>query len=116
MWHFKLNEALWAYRISPRLATGTTPYALTYGHDAILPVELSINSLRVVEQSGLFSVEYSQPMRQELEDLEEVPLDAHNILTAHRKILPSEPIINELDKKHSSEWRVSLTDRVASWN
>ena len=28
MWHLKLNEALWAYRTSPRSATGTTPYAL----------------------------------------------------------------------------------------
>ncbi|KAM2386308.1 hypothetical protein ACFX1X_038800 [Malus domestica] len=45
MWHLKLNEALWAYRTSLRSATGTTPYALTYGHDAMLPVELSINSL-----------------------------------------------------------------------
>lgn len=44
MWHLKLNEALWAYRTSPWSATGTTPYALTYGHDAMLPVELSINS------------------------------------------------------------------------
>ena len=70
MWHIKLNEALWAYRTSPRSATGTTPYALTYGHDAILPVELSVNSLRIIEQSSLFGAEYSQAMRQELEDLE----------------------------------------------
>ncbi|KAM2498199.1 hypothetical protein PS1_040490 [Malus domestica] len=45
MWHLKLNEALWAYRTLLRSTTGTTPYALTYGHDAMLPVELSINSL-----------------------------------------------------------------------
>ena len=45
MWHLKLNEALWAHRTSPRSATGMTSYALTYGHDAILPVELSVNSL-----------------------------------------------------------------------
>ena len=72
MWHFKLNEALSAYRTSPRSAMGMTPYALTYAHDVILPVELSINSLRVIEQSSLFSAEYNQAMRQKLEDLEEV--------------------------------------------
>ena len=55
MWHLKLNEALWAYRTSPRSATGTTSYALTYGHDAMLPVELSVNSLRIIEHSSLFS-------------------------------------------------------------
>ncbi|KAM1710012.1 hypothetical protein ACFXTN_000453 [Malus domestica] len=66
MWHLKLNEALWVYRTSPRSATGTTPYALTYGHDAMLPVELSVNSLRMIEHSSLSNAEYSQAMLQEL--------------------------------------------------
>ena len=87
MWHLKLNEALWAYRTSPRSAAGTTLYALTYGHDAMLSVELSINSFRVIEQSGLFSAEYSQAMRQKLEDLEEARLDAYNLLAAQKKII-----------------------------
>ncbi|XP_048425943.1 uncharacterized protein K02A2.6-like [Pyrus x bretschneideri] len=86
MWHLKLNEALWAYRTSPQSATGTTPYLLTYGHDAMLPVELHINSLRVIEQSSLFSAKYSQAMRQELEDLEENQIDAGNLLIAQKKI------------------------------
>ena len=87
MWNLKLNEALEAYRTSPRSATGTTPYALTYGHDAMLPVKLSVNSLRIMEQSSLFSAEYSQVMRQELEDLEEARLDACNLLMAQKKIV-----------------------------
>ncbi|CAL9012723.1 unnamed protein product [Prunus brigantina] len=41
-WHEKLSETLWAYRTSKREATGMTPYALTYGHDAILPMEIAI--------------------------------------------------------------------------
>ncbi|KAM2196928.1 hypothetical protein PS2_000459 [Malus domestica] len=82
MWHLKLNEALWAYRTSLRSATGTTPYALTYRHEAMLPVELSINLLRIIEQSSLFSAEYNQSMRQELEDFEEARLDAYNLLVA----------------------------------
>ncbi|XP_068309728.1 uncharacterized protein [Pyrus communis] len=86
LWHLRLNEALWAYRTSPRSATGTTPYALTYGHDAMLPVELSISSLRVIEQSDLCSSEYGQAMRQELEDLEESRIDTGNLLVAQKKI------------------------------
>ena len=86
MWHLKLNEALWAYRTSLRSTIGTTPYALTYGHDTMLPVELSINSLRVIEQSSLFSAEYSQAIRQELEDLEKARLDAYNLLVVQKKI------------------------------
>ncbi|KAM1097240.1 hypothetical protein ACFX19_014917 [Malus domestica] len=86
MWHLKLNEAFGAYRTSLRSTTGTTPYALTYGHDAMLLVELSINSLRIIEQSSLFSAEYNQSMRQELEDLEEARLDAYNLLVAQKQI------------------------------
>ncbi|KAM1220015.1 hypothetical protein ACFX2G_048017 [Malus domestica] len=82
IWHLRINEALWAYRTSLRTATETTLYALTYRHDAMLLVELSINSLRTIEQSSLFSAEYSQAMRQELEDLEEARLDAYNLLMA----------------------------------
>lgn len=34
-WHNLLSETLWAYRTSKRSATGTTPFAVTYGHDAM---------------------------------------------------------------------------------
>ncbi|KAM1329432.1 hypothetical protein ACFX2F_013605 [Malus domestica] len=99
MWHLKLNEALWAYQTLFRSVTETTLYTLTYKHDAMLPVELSINSLRIIEQSSLFSTEYNQSMRQELEGLEETRLDAYNLLVAKNR-LPSKPIIKRSDKKH----------------
>ncbi|CAN6691262.1 unnamed protein product [Malus baccata var. baccata] len=86
MWHLRINKALWAYRTSPWTAIGTTLYALTYGHDAMLPVELSVNSLRIIEQNSLFSIDYSQAIRQELEDLEDARLDAYNLLVAQKKI------------------------------
>ncbi|KAM2945661.1 hypothetical protein COP2_028550 [Malus domestica] len=86
IWHLKLNEALWAYRTSLRSATRTTTYALTYEHDAMLPVKLSINLLQIIEQSSLFSAEYNQSMRQELEDLEEARLDAYNLQVAQKQI------------------------------
>ncbi|XP_040369505.1 uncharacterized protein LOC121051331 [Rosa chinensis] len=38
-WHETLYETLWAYRTSKRNLTATTPYALMFGHDAILPLE-----------------------------------------------------------------------------
>ncbi|CAL9026185.1 unnamed protein product [Prunus brigantina] len=44
-WHDLLPEALWAYRVSKRSATGTSPYALTYGHDAIVPIELKAQKM-----------------------------------------------------------------------
>ncbi|KAM1131883.1 hypothetical protein ACFX19_047052 [Malus domestica] len=69
------------------IATGTILDALTYEHDAMLPVELSINLLRVIEQSSLFSAEYDWAMRQELEDLEKARLDAYNLLVAQKKMI-----------------------------
>ncbi|XP_070669040.1 uncharacterized protein [Malus domestica] len=75
----------------------TIPYALTYGHDAMLPVELSVNSLRVIEQSSLSNAEYNQAMLQELEDLEEDRLDAYNLLVTQKKIV--EPAYNQRVKQ-----------------
>ena len=46
-WPKILFETLWAYRTSKREATSTSPFALTYEHDVVLPVEVSIPSLRV---------------------------------------------------------------------
>jgi hypothetical protein len=39
-WHSVLNEALWAYRMTPHGATKTSPYELVYGHHAVLPWEM----------------------------------------------------------------------------
>ncbi|CAL2259829.1 unnamed protein product [Prunus armeniaca] len=48
-----------AYRTSKREATGMTPYALTYGHDAILPMEIAVQSLRIAHQHNLVGENYS---------------------------------------------------------
>ncbi|XP_021807706.1 uncharacterized protein LOC110751539 [Prunus avium] len=85
-WHDLLPEALWAYRISKRSATGTSPYALTYGHDAIVPMELKVRSLHVAEQPGQEGKDYAQAMAQELEDLEQSRLDAYNLMQAQKQI------------------------------
>ncbi|XP_038685742.1 uncharacterized protein LOC119985526 [Tripterygium wilfordii] len=41
-WH----KALWAYRTSKRTATRATPFMMTYGQDAVLPMEMEIRSTR----------------------------------------------------------------------
>ncbi|KAL6178164.1 hypothetical protein ACLB2K_049683 [Fragaria x ananassa] len=49
VWHEELYHTLWAYRTSKCGQTDTTPYALMYGHDAVLPLKINIASLRVQE-------------------------------------------------------------------
>ena len=46
-WPDRLVKALWAYRTSIRAPTGETPYALTYGMEAVLPLEVLHPSQRI---------------------------------------------------------------------
>jgi hypothetical protein len=68
-WHSVLNEALWAYRMTPHGATNTSPYELVYGNHAVLPWEVQLDSRIVVLQKDLSSKGYSGLMMDELEDL-----------------------------------------------
>ncbi|XP_059629569.1 uncharacterized protein LOC132272434 [Cornus florida] len=84
-WHETLSEALWAYRNSKRTGTGVTPYMLTYGHDAVLPMEMKVKSARVAFQNNLTPADYTQAMLVELEDLDEFRRDALDHIIAHKK-------------------------------
>ena len=57
-WHEVLAKVIWAYKNSKNNAIGLTPYRLTYGQDAILPLELTMISLRVAKQHKLQLEEY----------------------------------------------------------
>ncbi|XP_034225456.1 uncharacterized protein LOC117635215 [Prunus dulcis] len=86
-WHEKLSETLWAYRTSKREATGMTPYALTYGQDAILPMEIAVQSLRIAHQYNLVGEDYSQAMLLELEGLDASRIDTLNKLLAGKQAI-----------------------------
>ena len=45
-WAEELPGVLWAYRTTARTATGETPFSLTYGTEAMIPVEYGMPSLR----------------------------------------------------------------------
>ena len=77
-WHNILLDVLWAYRTSKSSSTGTTPYTLVYGYDAVLPIEIGVNSLRVKNQNDLTGCQYQQAMNMELEDIDEQRIRALN--------------------------------------
>ncbi|GKV13619.1 hypothetical protein SLEP1_g24610 [Rubroshorea leprosula] len=83
-WHELLSKILWAYRTSQRSSTKMTPFALTYGHDVVLPMEITARSLRVMIQHNLQSGEYDEAMMLELEDLEDSRLTALDRLQAQK--------------------------------
>ena len=86
-WHMILSKTLWASRTSKRDSIGVSPYSLTYGHDAVLPMEMVVPSLRVSKQNGLNTQEYSEAMMMELEALNEKILQAlDNIMIQKRNM------------------------------
>ncbi|XP_050217420.1 uncharacterized protein LOC126668257 [Mercurialis annua] len=46
-WLEELPKVIWAYRTTPRAGTGNTPFSLTYGCEAMIPVEIGMPTLRV---------------------------------------------------------------------
>jgi len=46
LWAEKLPKILWAYKCMPQTLTGETPFNLTYGTDAMIPVEVGEPTLR----------------------------------------------------------------------
>ncbi|XP_058767814.1 uncharacterized protein LOC131641523 [Vicia villosa] len=70
-WHQSFSQALWACRTSPKEATGTTPFRLTYGHDAVLPVKVYVQSVRIQKQHEIPSEDYWSMMIDELVGLDE---------------------------------------------
>lgn len=48
-WVDELPGVLWAYRTTLRSLTGETPYAMAFGCEAVIPVEVGKASLRIHE-------------------------------------------------------------------
>ncbi|XP_071917015.1 uncharacterized protein [Coffea arabica] len=74
-WHFRIGEALWAYRTTFRTPTQATPYTLVYGVEAVLPLECQIPSLRIAIQKGLSEEDNVRLHLEELEALDEKRLE-----------------------------------------
>ena len=45
-WLEELPSVLWAYRTTARIPTRETPFNLTYGIEAVIPVKVGLTSLR----------------------------------------------------------------------
>jgi transposase len=57
-WHEVLSEALWAYRSAKHGDVKVTPFELVYGQEVVLPVEINLQTYRVVHQDELLAEEY----------------------------------------------------------
>ena len=67
-WAEELPNVLWAYRTTPQRSTGETPFSLTYGAEAMIPVEVNLCSARV---SGFNTSQNDDQLIERLDLLEE---------------------------------------------
>ncbi|XP_024630516.1 uncharacterized protein [Medicago truncatula] len=84
-WPEVLGEALWACRTSPKESTNTTPFRLTFGHDAVLPVEILLQSTRIQRQCEILINHYWDMVMDELIDLDEERLTALEVLARQKE-------------------------------
>ena len=46
IWVEELPHVLWTYRTTPRRSTGETPFSMSYGAEAVIPIETDFPTLR----------------------------------------------------------------------
>ena len=49
-WDLEIPSALWAYRTFVKTSTGFTPFHLVYGEEALLPIEVEILAVKMLEK------------------------------------------------------------------
>ncbi|XP_058741054.1 uncharacterized protein LOC131613396 [Vicia villosa] len=84
-WHQTLNHILWACGTSPKEATNTTPFRLTFGHDVVFPVEVHLQSTKIQRQNNIPMNQYWNMMLDELWDLDEERLTALDRLVKQKQ-------------------------------
>jgi hypothetical protein len=70
-WHENLLEALWAHETSRHGATKVTPFELVYGQEAVQPMEIGLQILRVTRHGSLSAKKYHELMMDKIDDVHE---------------------------------------------
>ncbi|XP_060182491.1 uncharacterized protein LOC132612184 [Lycium barbarum] len=70
-WHEQLPYYLLGYCTTTRTSTGATPYLLVYGTEAVIPAEVEIPSLRIIQEAELDNVEWVRARYEQLALIDE---------------------------------------------
>ena len=81
-WPEELPNVLWAYRTTARTLTGETPFKLTYGIEAVIPVEVGVTSTR---RAAFSEEENDDKLRLNLDYLDEVREEASCRMTKYQR-------------------------------
>jgi hypothetical protein len=110
-WHKALIYALWEDRITYKASLGTSPYFLVYGKEVILPPNISIPSLALVqsiEEQPCSSLQYRT---NQIFKLEEVRDKAKNTFSNHQMIIKK-----WFDNRSVGEIFFEVGDLVLKWD
>ena len=77
-----MPNVLWAYRTIARISTGETPFKLTYGSEAMIPVEVGITSIR---RETYHKESNDDQLKVNLDCLDEVRDRAFNKMTKYQQ-------------------------------
>jgi hypothetical protein len=92
-------------------ATKVTPFELVYGQEAVLPVEIDLQNLRVIGQDSLSAEEYHELMTDKIDDVPESQFKAsEEIETEKVKIAKAynKRVMEKLFQVGDSVWKKIL--------
>ena len=81
-WLEELPNVLWAYRTTARTLTRETPFRLTYGIEAVIPVEVGVASIK---REVLHEEDNDDQLRINLDCMDEVSDKASSRMTKNRQ-------------------------------
>eukprot|EP00253_Pinus_taeda_P026856 PITA_26856 len=110
-WHKSLVFALWADRVTHKASIGTSPFNLVYGKEAILPTNLVLPSLALVQfieeaPSSSIQLRYDQILK--LEEEREKAKDTH---AKHQQIIKA-----AFDSASSGSKQFQVGNLVLKWD
>ena len=77
-----MPNVLWAYRTTARTLTGETPFKLTYGTEAVIPMEVGVTSTK---RAAFSKKENNDKLRLNLDYLDEVRDEASSRMTKYQQ-------------------------------
>lgn len=59
-WHEKILFTLQRYHTTVRISTDVTSYLLVYSSEVVIPIEVEIPSLKIIQEEELSDIEWVQ--------------------------------------------------------
>eukprot|EP00253_Pinus_taeda_P031666 PITA_31666 len=110
-WHKSLIFALWADRITQKASIGSSPFKLVYGKEAVLPTNLILSSLALVQFIEENPSSSLQLRHDQIVKLEEEREKAKIIHAKHQQIIKS-----SFDSISSRSKQFQVGDLVLKWD